>query len=155
MFEIALLEHEDPYLWFLDFIQFCNNNHHPIIELHPLIINLLQEQRKLVNNNRKYKSEESIKNEEALCKFWRRKACLMEASTNDMRHEKGNLLSKAKNSPFCQALVNKIYYDAAVKVAKKECDLIESITKKKLLQKKKNYKLKPLMVIKIMNLLFK
>lgn len=69
MFEIALLEHEDPYLWFLDFIQFCNNNHHPIIELHPIIIDHLQEQKKLVNNNKNFKSEERIKNEEALCNF--------------------------------------------------------------------------------------
>lgn len=90
----------------------------------------LKEQRKLVDNNRKYKSQERIKNEEAFCKFLRRKSCLIEASTDDMGHEKGILLAKAKNSPFCQALINKIYYDVEIKAAKKECDLIESITKK-------------------------
>ena len=128
--EIAILEHENPYLWFLEFIQFCNENHHPLLELHPTIVDHLKEQRKLVDNNRKYKSQERIKNEEAFCKFLRRKSCLIEASTDDMGHEKGILLAKAKNSPFCQALINKIYYDVEIKAAKKECDLIESITKK-------------------------
>lgn len=42
-----------------------------------------------------------------------------------MGYEKGILLAKAKNSPFCQALVNMVFYDTDVKAAKKECDLIE------------------------------
>lgn len=100
----------------------------------------LKEQRKLVDNNRKYKSQERIKNEEAFCKFLRRKSCLIEASTDDMGHEKGILLAKAKNSPFCQALINKIYYDVEIKLQKKNVILLNQLLKR-LLQKKKNYKL--------------
>lgn len=121
-FEITILQHENPYLWILDFIK-----KYPLFELPPEIIQHLKEKRQLIDNDHSYKSQERVKKEQAICKFLRHKACLIEASMDDLGHSEGTLLKQAKKSPYCQALVHNIASLSEIKKAKKEWELIETL----------------------------
>ena len=98
-----------------------------------------------------------MKKEQAICKFIRRKACLIEASMNDLGHYEGIILKQARNSPYCQALVHNIASFSEIikdknktstskcselKKAKKEWELIETLPSRILKKQEKVKKLR-------------
>lgn len=93
------------------------NKKYPLFELPPKIIQHLKEKRQLIDNDHSYKSQERVKKEQAICKFLRHKACLIEASMDDLGHSEGTLLKQAKKSPYCQALVHNIASLSEIKKA--------------------------------------
>ena len=125
------------YLWILDFVK-----KYSLFELTPDIVQHLKEMRQLVENDHAYKSQERVKKEQAICKFIRRKACLIEASMNDLGHSEGILLKQARNSPYCQALVHNIASFSELKKAKKEWELIETLPSRILKKQEKVKKLR-------------
>ena len=108
----------------------------------PDTVQHLKEMRQLVENDHAYKSQERVKKEQAICKFIRRKACLIEASMNDLGHYEGIILKQARNSPYCQALVHNIASFSELKKAKKEWELIETLPSRILKKQEKVKKLR-------------
>lgn len=67
------------------------NKKYPLFELPPKIIQHLKEKRQLIDNDHSCKSQKRVKKEQAICKFLRHKACLIETSMDDLGHSEGTL----------------------------------------------------------------